>query len=411
MKEILKEIEFGTVEILPKDDLQKKINKSKQNNKPLIIKAGFDPTAPNLHLGHTVLIQKLKLFQELGHEVHFLIGDYTAMVGDPSGKSETRPFLTKEQVEENSKTYQEQVFKVLDINKTTITYNSKWLSQINLKDLLHLTANYTVAQLLERDDFSKRYKSGQPISLVEFLYPLLQGYDSVAMNADIELGGTDQKFNLLVGRALQVAYQKEPQVIITLPLLVGLDGSKKMSKSLHNYVGITEPPMDIFGKILSISDQLMWEYYTLLSDLSSREIQNLKQDIELGEKHPKNVKAQLARELVERFYTKEIAEQIEKEWEQIHNPKQRGIPKDTPIFQIPEKNLIEDKIGVLDALLFSKSVSSKSEAKRLIQSRGIYLIEKATSQESVLEDLNFKLNKKESYLFRIGKRRFIQIDV
>ncbi|HNA80393.1 MAG TPA: tyrosine--tRNA ligase, partial [Turneriella sp.] len=284
-------------EVLPVHEFRKKLLDAHNKKIPLRVKAGFDPTAPDLHLGHTVLIQKLRQFQKFGHHVLFLIGDYTAMIGDPTGKSETRKVLSRAEVEVNAKTYKEQVFKILDPQKTEIVFNSKWLNDLKLEDMLHLTGKYTVARMLERDDFSKRYAAGQPISLVEFMYPLMQGYDSVALKSDIELGGTDQKFNLLVGRDLQAAYGQAQQCVMMTPLLVGLDGVKKMSKSLGNYIGIQEPPADIYGKLMSISDELMLLYYNLLSDKSVADLERLKQDLGSGSLHPKQAKADLAREI------------------------------------------------------------------------------------------------------------------
>ncbi|MEJ2592285.1 MAG: tyrosine--tRNA ligase, partial [Candidatus Thiodiazotropha sp.] len=295
-------IKRGTDEVLPEELLIKKL----QRQKPLKIKAGFDPTAPDLHLGHTVLINKLRQFQELGHEVIFLIGDFTGMIGDPTGKSATRPPLTREAVIENAKTYEHQIFKILDPARTTVLFNSSWMGQMSAVDLIQLAAKHTVARMLERDDFNKRYTSGQPIAIHEFLYPLIQGYDSVALKADVELGGTDQKFNLLVGRQLQEAHGQEPQVVITLPILEGLDGVQKMSKSLNNYIGITDPPEEMFGKVMSISDDLMWRYFELLSFRPMGEIEAWKRGIEQGD-NPRDVKVRLAEELVERFHSLEQA--------------------------------------------------------------------------------------------------------
>ena len=407
LEKIITRIVKGTEEILPLSELKKKLTQSAETHQPLIIKAGFDPTAPDLHLGHTILLDKLRLFQELGHSVHFLIGDYTAMIGDPTGKTETRPPLTSNEIQQNSQTYQDQVFKILDAQKTTITYNSEWLKKMGLADIIQLSSHYTVAQLLERDDFSKRYKSGNPISIVEFLYPLLQGYDSVAMKADIELGGTDQKFNLLVGRSLQTAFGQEPQVIITLPLLVGTDGIKKMSKSLMNYIGVQEPPLTIFGKLMSISDQLMWIYYTCLSSLNQKEIEQLKSDVALNKLHPKEAKSRLSEEITARFYDNDHAHQVRQEWNQIHDPHKRGIPDDIPVWEADPKSLQDGKIGILNVMREVGLVSSNSEARRVIVSNGLHqLIEGDT--EVLLNDPKTELNKGE-YLFRMGKRKFIKV--
>ncbi len=296
-------IRRGAVEILPEEELAAKIKRSLATGKPLRIKAGFDPTAPDLHLGHTVLIQKLKHFQELGHQVIFLIGDFTGMIGDPSGKSETRKPLTEAEVKENAKTYERQIYKILDPEKTLVDFNSRWMKPLSAQGLIELAAKHTVARMLEREDFHQRFINHAPISIHEFLYPLVQGYDSVALRADVELGGTDQKFNLLVGRELQREYGQEPQVVLTMPLLEGLDGVQKMSKSLGNYVGIDEPPQEMFGKIMSISDILMLRYYELLSDLSVAELEHLKADLDGGALHPRLAKENLAKEIVARYHS------------------------------------------------------------------------------------------------------------
>ncbi|RMH02320.1 MAG: tyrosine--tRNA ligase, partial [Aquificota bacterium] len=322
-EEQLRLIKKGTVEIVEEEELLKKL----KEGRPLRVKAGFDPTAPDLHLGHTVLLQKLRLFQQLGHEVYFVIGDFTAMIGDPTGRSETRPPLSREQVLENAKTYEHQVFKVLDPQKTNIVFNSTWLSQLGTEGIIRLSAQYTVARMLERDDFSKRFKEGIPIYIHEFIYPLLQGYDSVFLRADVELGGTDQKFNLLVGRDLQRAYGQEPQVCITLPLLVGLDGVRKMSKSYGNYVGINEEPEQIFGKLMSISDELMWDYYTLLTDHTEEEIERFKKEL-----HPMEAKKQLAYQIVARFHGEEEAKRAKDFFERTFS--QREFPEDATVIKV-----------------------------------------------------------------------------
>jgi len=319
-EEQLKLIKQGTVEIIEEEELLKKL----KEGRPLRIKAGFDPTAPDLHLGHTVLLQKLRQFQQLGHEVYFVIGDFTAMIGDPTGRSETRPPLSREEVLENAKTYEHQVFKVLIPEKTNIVFNSSWLSSLGTEGIIRLAGQYTVARMLERDDFSKRFKEGIPIYIHEFLYPLLQGYDSVFLRADVELGGTDQKFNLLVGRDLQRAYGQEPQVCITLPLLVGLDGVRKMSKSYGNYIGITERPEDMFGKVMSISDDLMWDYYLLLTDYTQEEIEDFKKNL-----HPMDAKKRLAHYIVSRYHSKEEADRALEFFERTFS--KREFPQDAPV--------------------------------------------------------------------------------
>ncbi|MDY6844088.1 MAG: tyrosine--tRNA ligase, partial [Thermodesulfobacteriota bacterium] len=322
LKNELEIIKRGVVEVLTEDELTKKLKRSHKTGVPLKIKAGFDPTAPDLHIGHTVLIQKLKHFQELGHTIYFLIGDFTGLIGDPSGKSETRPPLTEREVGKNAETYKEQIFKILDERKTKIVFNSEWMDRMTSRDMIRLTSLYTVARMIERDDFSERYKTGQPIRIHEFLYPLIQGYDSVALKADVELGGTDQKFNLLVGRELQREFGQEAQVIITVPILEGICGVHKMSKSLNNYIGISESSKEIFGKIMSISDQLMIRYYELLSDMSLHELEEMKNGIAVGTIHPKEVKVKLAKEIVSRFHSEKEAEYAAEEFDVIFKKKE-----------------------------------------------------------------------------------------
>ncbi|MCZ6541388.1 MAG: tyrosine--tRNA ligase, partial [Nitrospinae bacterium] len=307
VQEQLQIIKRGTSEIIDEKDLTHALEKSIKTGKPLRVKAGFDPTAPDLHLGHTVLLQKMKQFQDLGHEVVFLIGDFTGMIGDPTGKSETRKSLTPEEVQDNAKTYLQQVYKILDKNKTTIMFNSEWMNKFSSTDMINLAARYTVARMIERDDFQKRLSNNQPVFIHELLYPLIQGYDSVAMKADVELGGTDQKFNLLVGRDLQRAYQMKPQNIITMPLLEGTGGGQKMSKSLGNSIGVMDPPGDMFGKIMSISDNLMWRYFELLSDIAASDLKSLRAQAEHGEINPKYVKVRLGKELVARYHSEDDA--------------------------------------------------------------------------------------------------------
>ena len=351
-------IKRGTAEIISEEDL---IAKLKQN-RPLNVKAGFDPTAPDLHLGHTVVLQKMKHFQELGHNVTFLIGDFTGMIGDPTGKSETRKPLIKEQVLANAETYKEQVFKILDPEKTKICFNSAWLEPLTMKETLSLMAKFTVARIIERDDFQKRYKSGEPIGMHEFMYPIMQGFDSVNMNADIELGGTDQKFNLLVGRDLLRQYGKEAQVAITMPIIEGLDGVQKMSKSLGNYVGISESPKDMFGKLMSISDELMFRYYTLLSDMSLKDIEKMKQDIETGDFHPMTAKKNLAKEIVSRYHGTKAGVEAEEEFVRVFSNK--NVPTDIQEYKIQG--------CFLDIILALNFASSKSEARRLAEQGGIH---------------------------------------
>lgn len=390
-------IERGAVDVISREDLEKKLTKSMETGKPLVIKAGFDPTAPDLHLGHTVLIQKLKHFQDLGHDVHFLIGDFTGMIGDPTGKSETRKPLTHEDVERNAETYKEQIFKILDRERTKVVFNSTWLSKLTSYDFVKLASQLTVARMLERDDFKKRFEGQQPISIHEFLYPLVQGYDSVAMEADVELGGTDQLFNLLMGRELQKNVGQEPQVVITMPLLEGLDGVNKMSKSLGNYIGITDTADDIYGKVLSISDELMFRYYNLLSDLSTDEISSLKTGMETGELHPKSVKQKLARELTARYYGAEEAQKAEENFERVF--KQHGLPD-----EIPEHVHAADQEAWLPRLLVEAGmVKGTGEARRMIKQNAVSIDgEKVESEDC-------ELPKTGEILIKVGKRRFCKV--
>lgn len=393
-------IQRGTVEIIPLEELKKKL----QEKKSLVIKAGFDPTAPDLHLGHAVLLRKMKHFQTLGHDVRFMIGDFTGMIGDPTGKSETRKRLTREDVEKNAETYKSQVFKILDKEKTKIEFNSTWCNKMSIEDVLVLSSKYNVARLLERDDFSKRYKSGNPISILEFMYPLFQGYDSVAMESDVELGGTDQKFNLLVGRELQRDYGKSPQVVITLPLLVGLDGVKKMSKSLGNYIGFLEKPIDMFGKIMSVSDSLMWNYFELLTDLDKKEIESFKEAISTKEAHPKEIKTNLAKEIMIQFHASDEVESSILEWNKIHNTKNRAIPEEIETHKLEDEIFSTNQNQLVQVLAKLKFIESTSEGRRLIKSGGIYLNEEKVSDEK------FSLEKEKEYLVRKGKKgQFIKL--
>ncbi len=398
IKEQLQHILRGAVELISEKELIKKLEKSAASKKPLKIKAGFDPTAPDIHLGHTVLIQKMKHFQELGHEVIFLIGDFTGMIGDPSGKSETRKTLTKKEVAQNAATYKKQIFKILDPKKTTIAFNSKWMEKMSSTELVELTSHYTVARILERDDFSKRYKGEQPISIHEFLYPLIQGYDSVALKADVELGGTDQKFNLLVGRDLQKDYGQTPQVVLTMPLLEGTDGVQKMSKSLDNYIGITESPGEIFGKIMSISDELMFRYYELLSDISMDEINKMKKGIESGTVHPKDSKIKLAKEIVSKFHSSSEAEKAASEFENIF--KNKELPQDIPQFKVKWN---DEQLWICHLMKETGLSKSSSEAIRLVRQGAV------TLDGEKITDSNLKLEKKENFILKVGKKRFAKV--
>ncbi len=391
----------GVEEIIPLEEFTKKIEKSEKENKPLIIKTGFDPTAPDIHLGHTVLLRKMRQFQDMGHRVLFLIGDFTGMIGDPSGKNEMRKRLTKEEVLENAETYKKQVFKILDPEKTEVVFNSEWCESMNFAEVLNLTSRYNVARMLERDDFNKRYKEGKSISILEFLYPLIQGYDSVALKADIELGGTDQKFNLLVGRDLQREYGQEAQVIMTLPLLVGLDGSQKMSKSLNNYIGIDEPPREIFGKIMSISDDLMFLYYELVTDVSIDKINSYKQGVKDGSIHPKKVKVELAKNICEQFYDRETADKAESEFEKMFV--QKDLPDDMPEYIVPDNEKKTDGVWIIKLLSLTGMAKSNGEARRLIQGGGVSL-----DGEKISDD-NYEVPMPCEGILKVGKRRFIRI--
>ena len=399
VEEELKILLKGVEEIISEEELRKKLEKSKKENRPLRIKAGFDPTSPDLHLGHTVLLMKMKQFQELGHQVIFLIGDFTAMIGDPTGRSSVRKALTKEEVMENAKTYKEQVFKVLDPEKTIIEFNSKWFHKMNTEDVIRLTAKYTVARMLERDDFKKRYEQGIPIYIHEFIYPLMQGYDSVALKADVELGGTDQKFNLLVARDIQREYGQEPEVIMMLPILVGLDGVQKMSKSLGNYVGITESPNVMYGKLMSISDELMWKYYELLSELPMEEIEKKRKLVEKGEYHPKRAKMDLAFEIVARYHGKEAAKKAEEEFERVFKMKQ--LPE-----EMEEYTVVTDtpNIKLINILTATRMAKSNAEAKRLIAQGGV----KWDGEKITDINATIKCDDKE-HILKVGKKKFCKV--
>jgi|TARA_B110000914_G_C15519168_1_gene475761 tyrosyl-tRNA synthetase len=395
MKEALKLIKRGTDEILTEADLKKKLDSGKQ----LIIKAGFDPTAPDLHLGHTVLLNKLRHFQELGHKVIFLIGDFTGQIGDPSGKNKTRPTLDAAQLAENSKTYQTQVFKILKEELTEVRFNSEWCNDLGASGLIKLASKYNVARMLERDDFNKRYNSNQSIAVHEFLYPLIQGYDSVVLKADVECGGTDQKFNLLVGRELQRSYDQDPQVVLTVPILEGLDGTNKMSKSLNNYIGINEAPDEMFGKIMSISDELMWKWFELLSFISEAEIASLKQEMDAG-KNPRDIKFILAEELVDRFHAAGDGEACKEAFLQRF---QKGLmPDDIPSISV---DINGDSMPLVNLLKNTEMVTSTSEAARLIKQGGV----KIDSEK--VEDPKLEITKGSEAIYQVGKRKFLKIKV
>ncbi len=395
VEESLALIRRGAEEILVEEELAKKLRRGK----PLRIKAGFDPTAPDLHLGHTVLVNKLRQFQDLGHEVVFLIGDFTGMIGDPTGKSATRPPLSRDDVIENARTYEEQIFKILDPAKTLVMFNSSWMGEMSAADLIQLAAKHTVARMLERDDFNKRYKSGQPIAIHEFLYPLVQGYDSVALKADVELGGTDQKFNLLVGRQLQAAYGQEPQVVLTMPILEGLDGVQKMSKSLGNYIGITDPPDEMFGKIMSVSDELMWRYFELLSFRPEAEIERLRHEV-AGGGNPRDTKFALGEELVGRFHSPAAGRAAR---EKFVARFQKGILPD----EMAEVQLVtaEEGLPIANLLRDAGLAESTSDALRLLKQGAVRL------DGARVEDRSLRIPAGATYVVQVGKRRFARVTV
>ncbi|AIL32372.1 tyrosine--tRNA ligase [Basilea psittacipulmonis] len=386
-------IKRGCDELLVESEFIKKLIKSEQTGVPLKIKLGLDPTAPDIHLGHTVVLNKMRQLQDLGHEVIFLIGDFTAMIGDPSGRNVTRPPLTAEQVKENAKTYYEQASKILDPKRTTIRYNSEWCDELGTRGLIQLASRYTVARMIERDDFTKRFKSNTPISVHEFLYPLLQGYDSVVLKADLELGGTDQKFNLLVGRELQKEYGLEPQCVLTMPLLVGLDGVEKMSKSKNNYIGIDESPDDMFGKIMSISDELMWRYYELLSFRSDEEIATFKQDVQAG-RNPRDIKVLLAREIIARFHSEQAAQQAQENFEARF--RDGAIPDEMPEFSF------DQGLSVLKLLRETGLCASGSEASRQVEQGGVRVDSEKVSDKNLVLDSG-------TYVIQVGKRKFARV--
>lgn len=396
-QEQLERIKFGVAEFINDEDMLKKLKKGK----PLNIKLGADPTRPDIHIGHTVVINKLRTFQELGHKVYFLIGDFTAMIGDPSGKNTTRPMLTREEIEENGRTYAKQIFKILDPEKTEIVYNSSWIGKMTPAEFIKMSAQYTVAQMLERDDFTKRYKSGTPIGIHEFLYPLTQGYDSVALKADVELGGTDQKFNLLVGRAMQAAYGQEPQCVLTMPILEGIDGVNKMSKSLDNYISVVDTPKDMFGKTMRISDDLMYRWYELLTDITANQLSQLRTDVAEKRKHPREVKVNLAKFLIKRFHSESAAQAAEDEFNRIFVDK--GLPDDVPDFEVEA----EAQVGLPALMVKAGLVASNGEGSRMIQGGGVQIDSEKVSDPKLKVDLKSG----QSFVIKAGKKKFVKIVV
>ncbi len=395
----------GTVEIINEEELLARLERSLRERRPLRIKAGFDPTAPDIHLGHTVLLRKMKHFQDLGHEVIFLIGDFTGLIGDPSGRSVTRKPMTREEINRNAETYRQQIFKILDPEKTIVDFNSRWLGSLTSFEIITLTAKYTVARLLERDDFALRLKGGLPIGVHEILYPLMQAYDSVALRADVELGGTDQKFNLLVGRDIQREFGQEPQIVITMPLLEGLDGVEKMSKSLGNYVGITEPPKEIYGKIMSISDPLMFRYYELLTDIKLDQIEAWRKEAEAGRINPRDLKARLAWLIVADFWGKEEADKAAREFDRVF--RQKGMPEEMNEIAISFLSAEKEELSlnIVDLLVNYRLAPSRSEAKRLIRQGGVDL------NGQRIEDINFRIDFSQSkeHILRLGKKKFFRL--
>ncbi len=400
-EEQLKQLRKGSAEIISEAELLVKLRKSFKENKPLRIKAGFDPNRPDLHVGHTVLINKMRQFQQLGHHVIFLIGDFTAMIGDPTGKNEARPPLTEAEIQANAKTYADQVFKILDKDKTEVSYNSAWMGKFTAADFIRLTSQYTVARMIERDDFTKRLKAGTPIHMHELIYPLVQGYDSVALKSDVELGGTDQKFNLLVGRELQKSAGQEPQCILTVPLLEGLDGVQKMSKSLDNYIAVEDTPRDMFGKSMRVSDELMFRYYELLTDISVEDLAKLRLDVKSGAKHPRAVKVELGRLLVERFHGAAAGQNAVAEFDRIFVDK--GLPDD-----IPEKETTAaSAVGICKFMVEVGLAATNSEARRLIEGKAV----ERDGEKITDPQLKIDLKSGEKFILKAGKKKFVRVQV
>jgi tyrosyl-tRNA synthetase len=400
--EQLFELKRGVVDLVSEPEFLKKLERAYKDNKPLRVKAGFDPTRPDLHLGHTVLMNKMKQFQDLGHQVIFLVGDFTAMIGDPTGKNETRPPLSREEIKENATTYVRQAYRILDEKRCELAWNASWFDAMKPADFIRLTSQYTVARMLERDDFEKRYKGGVPIAIHEFLYPLVQGYDSVALKADVELGGTDQKFNLLVGRDLQRVYGQEAQCVMTMPLLEGLDGVNKMSKSLDNYIGVEDSPRDMFGKTMRVSDELMMRYYELLTDVSAKEIGEMRFQMKAGTLHPRAVKVRLAKEFVQRFYGSEAAQGAEDEFNRIFVNK--GVPDEMPEFKV-SLQMFSGEVDVPNLLKQFELVPSTSEARRLIQSSAVEIAgDKVTEIKK-----RFEFKAGQDVIVKVGKKKFVKL--
>lgn len=400
-KEQLERIKFGVAEFINDEDMMKKLKRSVGTKTPLNIKLGADPTRPDIHLGHTVVLNKLRTFQELGHNVTFLIGDFTAMIGDPTGKNTTRPMLTREEILENAKSYKTQIFKILDEAKTSVVYNSDWMNKLSSVDFIKMTSRYTVARMLERDDFTKRYKSGSPIGIHEFIYPLTQGYDSVHLKSDVELGGTDQKFNLLVGRDMQGSYGQEAQCVLTMPILEGLDGVNKMSKSLDNYISVVDTPKDMFGKTMRVSDELMYRWYELLTDITATGLAQLKADVAEGRKHPRTVKVELAKFFIRRFHSEAAAQAAEEEFNRIFVDK--GMPDEISDYEVPA----EAQVGLAQLMVKAGMAASNSEATRLIQGGGVQIDGEKVADPRLKVDLKAG----ENFVLRAGKKKFVKVVV
>lgn len=394
----LEHIRRGAVDIIREEELLEKLKRAQKTGRALRVKAGFDPTAPDIHVGHTVLIRKMKHFQDLGHTVIFLIGDFTGLIGDPSGRSATRKQLTAEEVQQNAETYKQQIFKILDPQKTVIDFNTRWMMPLGADGFIRLSGKYTVARILEREDFSKRYTNQHPIAMHELLYPIVQGYDSVALEADVELGGTDQRFNLLVGRELQREYGQESQVVLTMPLLEGLDGVQKMSKSLGNYIGINEAPNEQFGKVMSISDELMFRYYELLTDIPLAGIQKLKHDVQSGKRHPMEAKADLAVRIIAGYHGEAAAESAREEFNRVFRNKE--IPED---IEVKEVSLASGALRIMKLLTSLGLAPSNAEAQRLIESGAVHM------NGQRVTDVRAEISQPGEYLFKVGKRRFLKV--
>ena len=397
----LKIIRRGAVEIIPEEDLRRKLERYVVTGQPLKVKLGLDPSAPDIHIGHTVVLQKMRQFQELGHTIQLVIGDFTGRIGDPTGKSETRKQLTEEQVKQNAQSYVEQFGKVLDASRVTVHYNSSWLAPMTFADVVGLAAKTTVARMLERDDFEKRYNSGLPISIHEFFYPLMQGYDSVALESDVELGGTDQKFNLLMGRHLQKEFGQEPQVILTMPLLEGLDGVQKMSKSLGNYIGVNEPPNEIYGKTMSVPDELMLRYFELATDLSDEELEKLRTGLADGSVHPRDAKMLLARTFVRMFHGEEAAEEAENYFKTVFQ--QRALPADLPEVKVDLSAYENGEANIVNLVFDLGLAASKGEARRMVQQGAV------KANEKKVDDINQMIRLEDGMVIQVGKRKFAKV--